>query len=207
MTSQVMLSMRKSTALWIIGILCVGMILVSTTQKVTDKRQELAQLTTDTLEEEEALRVLQAEWSYLNQPERLEKLNNQYLSLVPMTGKQFARLDNFENRAPVVTDPETPSILDPLQTTENLTPPKNTPSEQTAEQKTDETPNVDELKIVTPIAGHVFTPSLPPRKKPAITRIKKQQPKTVNKTTPTVVTPKTEKKRNINDVMRSLGVN
>lgn len=87
--------MRKTTLLWLALAVFCGAVLFHTSQKVTDGRGRLAELQTEIRAEEESLRVLQAEWSYLNQPERLEKLSRQYLNLVPMTGRQFATAEDI----------------------------------------------------------------------------------------------------------------
>lgn len=44
--------------------------------------------------EQEAIRVLRAEWSYLNQPERLQELASRYTQLQPLTAEQIG---NFED--------------------------------------------------------------------------------------------------------------
>lgn len=88
--------MRKSTLLWLFLAVFCGAVLFNTSQKVTDGKQRLARLQGDVRSEEESIRVLQAEWSYLNQPERLEKLARQYLDLIPMNGRQFAKLRDIE---------------------------------------------------------------------------------------------------------------
>ena len=49
----------------------------------------------------EALSVLDAEWAYLNRPERLRdlaQLNDESLRLVPLTAEAFARLDQVPAR-------------------------------------------------------------------------------------------------------------
>ncbi len=105
--------MRKTAMLWLVlAVLCGGM-LFQTSQRVTDGRTQLAGIEAAVRKEDEHLRVLQAEWSYLNQPDRLEKLSNQYLHLAPLKGKQFAKVADLEQRpADVVAsiDPAAPVI-------------------------------------------------------------------------------------------------
>lgn len=91
--------MYKSSALWFGLFVVCCILLFQTSQRVTDGRQKLSVLQRDLMDEEETLRVLQAEWSYLNQPERLEKLSREYLKLAPMKGQQFAKADSLPLRA------------------------------------------------------------------------------------------------------------
>jgi len=97
--------MTKMACLWFALCIVVGGFLFQTTQRVNDGRQRLAALTQSIQTEEESLRVLQAEWSYLNQPDRLEKLSREYLRLSPMKGRQFARTDSI----PLRPQPEQPA--------------------------------------------------------------------------------------------------
>lgn len=105
--------MRKTAMLWLIlAVVCGGM-LFQTSQRVTDGRAQLAGIEAAVRKEDEHLRVLQAEWSYLNQPDRLEKLSKQYLHLAPLKGKQFAKVADLEQRpVEVVAEVDTaaPSI-------------------------------------------------------------------------------------------------
>ncbi len=87
--------MRKTTFMWLALAVVASAVLFHTSQKVSDGRQHLANLQQNITTEEESIRVLQAEWSYLNQPERLEKLARQYLELTPMTGRQFAKAEDI----------------------------------------------------------------------------------------------------------------
>ena len=90
--------MRKATLFWLAMTVACGAVLFHTSQQVTDGRAALASTERELLREEESLRVLQAEWSYLNQPERLEKLARQHLELVPLNGKQFANVTDLNER-------------------------------------------------------------------------------------------------------------
>lgn len=96
--------MNKMACLWFFLSILIGAVLFQTTQRVSDGRQKLFLLTQSLQDEEETLRVLQAEWSYLNQPDRLEKLSREYLKLSPMKGRQFARADSLPLR-PVPIEP------------------------------------------------------------------------------------------------------
>ncbi|MDO8839868.1 MAG: hypothetical protein Q7V31_13155 [Parvibaculum sp.] len=44
--------------------------------------------------EREAIRVLRAEWSYLNQPERLQELAARYTALQPLTASQIVEFED-----------------------------------------------------------------------------------------------------------------
>ncbi len=57
--------------------------------RVKTQERELATLKTQIASEQEAIRVLKAEWSYLNQPERLQTLARQHLPLTPTGASQI----------------------------------------------------------------------------------------------------------------------
>jgi hypothetical protein len=90
--------MRKSALIWVMLAVISGAALFHTSQKVTDGRARLDTITARTAKESEALRVLEAEWAYLNQPGKLEKLVKQYLDLAPLKGKQFGKVEDFTAR-------------------------------------------------------------------------------------------------------------
>lgn len=106
--------MRKSTIFWFALAGICGTVLFHTSQQVTDGRSALNRLDREILREEESIRVLKAEWSYLNQPERLEKLAAQYLELVPLTGRQFARTGDITERVDEQMIAETAADMAPL---------------------------------------------------------------------------------------------
>jgi hypothetical protein len=99
------------TFLWLFLAAVCGAVLFHTSQQVTDGRNRLATLNEDVRKEDETIRVLQAEWSYLNQPDRLEKLSKEYLDLAPLKGRQFTKLSDIPDRAeaPAVADAAKPA--------------------------------------------------------------------------------------------------
>jgi hypothetical protein len=62
---------------------------------------ELVRVQRQILLERQEIRVLTAEWAYLNQPDRLAELNRNFLQLAPMTAKQLqGRVEEIALRAP-----------------------------------------------------------------------------------------------------------
>jgi cell division protein FtsL len=62
--------------------------------------QQKASLQRQIAGEEEALRVLQAEWSFLNQPDRIQELARRYLALDTPAASQIGGIDRIPFRAP-----------------------------------------------------------------------------------------------------------
>lgn len=60
-----------------------GAALLHTSQRVQQAEETLAVLRVDAQREQETMRMLRAEWEYLNRPERLERLATEFLDLVP----------------------------------------------------------------------------------------------------------------------------
>ncbi len=75
--------------------------------QVEEQEKELARIQRAIEDEREAIQVLRAEWSYLNQPERLRRLATPRLDLQPATQKQMASLERLAQRlaeaAPIET--------------------------------------------------------------------------------------------------------
>ena len=81
-----------------IGTIGVGLLalvcfaLYNGVYRVKAQERALAELQTSLAREAEAIRVLKAEWSYLNQPERLQSLARRHLSLAPTGASQITIL-------------------------------------------------------------------------------------------------------------------
>lgn len=81
-----------------------GCILFWVSQKVQEAERRQAELMSSIRNEKEGLRVLKAEWDYLNNPERLEALSAQYLNLVPASVGTMIRPDQKIPDAPLFPD-------------------------------------------------------------------------------------------------------
>lgn len=69
---------------------------------------QLTKLQSDILTEKEAIHVLKAEWSYLNNPERLALLNEKYLKYDPLEVKAIVDLVNLPQKECPAATPEVP---------------------------------------------------------------------------------------------------
>ncbi len=76
-----MKGIRLSTVVTVVAALATGMLLFTTSQKVQKAERHLAKLESEKEQTEEAIRVLRAEWDYLNRPDRLETMATRYLGM------------------------------------------------------------------------------------------------------------------------------
>lgn len=80
---------QKSTLIWMCLAAAAGTALFHTSESVHQITTQLEEAQRKIRQEQENLRVLEAEWSYLNQPERLEKLAEQLPELQPAQSRQI----------------------------------------------------------------------------------------------------------------------
>ena len=80
---------RPVTLVWIglAAVVAVSLFLVK--YKVQDLDEQLADLEAEKRATQEAIHVLEAEWTYLNRPERLEGLAKKHLELAPASPAQL----------------------------------------------------------------------------------------------------------------------
>ncbi|PZP86825.1 MAG: cell division protein FtsL [Azospirillum brasilense] len=83
------MSFRLSTLIsWVcVAIAAFGIYLVKYT--VQDVQRDVVALKTELAQERESLHLLNAEWAYLNRPERLRELSDRHLALAPMDSRQI----------------------------------------------------------------------------------------------------------------------
>lgn len=82
-----------------------GALLLHVSQNVQKSEEKLAEIEASIERERETIRVLRAEWDYLNRPERLEKLAHDFLDLAPPSPEDFvaepASLPDFAPAEPL----------------------------------------------------------------------------------------------------------
>lgn len=82
--------MRLSTIFSLLLVVATGFATYGVKYKVEGLLGRLDHLRTELAAGKNQIRVLQAEWNYLNRPDALAALNKRYLSLVPVTAKQLS---------------------------------------------------------------------------------------------------------------------
>ena len=92
--------MRRSTILWFLIATCLGVALFMVKHEVQRREEQLAELHRQILASQEAIHVLEAEWSYLNRPDRLETLVRRHLDLVPMDTRRLGSVEVLPMRLP-----------------------------------------------------------------------------------------------------------
>lgn len=98
----------KSTIVWIVVSCAASGILYQTSYKAQEQERELGRLNRAIIAEQEAIQVLKAEWAYLNDPTRLEKLSAEHLLLQATGAAQIATLADLPAKDPNQPPPFTP---------------------------------------------------------------------------------------------------
>lgn len=84
------MNLRVLIHMVLFAVLAIGVYLVK--YSVQDVQREVAGLKTELATEKESLHLLSAEWAYLNRPDRLRKLADRHLDLVPLDSRQIDRV-------------------------------------------------------------------------------------------------------------------
>lgn len=85
--------MKQTLLRYALVLICValsGWVLFYTSQRVQKARGELAKIEREISSEKTRLDVLEGEWSYLNNPQRLEELSAKLLDLRPPSARDPA---------------------------------------------------------------------------------------------------------------------
>jgi hypothetical protein len=91
---------RLGTFIWLAILTMIGVGLYQVELGVLAKESELKQINRQIDANREATHVLEAEWSYLNDPTRLADLARRYTDLAPATPTQIAGFDRLLPRPP-----------------------------------------------------------------------------------------------------------
>lgn len=90
--------MRHTTLLFLLFAGALSVVLFSVKYQVQDLEQEMVDLNESIINERRSIRVLQAEWSYLNDPERLAVLSERYLGMKPVDPARMVSISDFSRQ-------------------------------------------------------------------------------------------------------------
>lgn len=92
----------------VISVALLGLVsfeLYNGVHRVKAQAEQLQSLKAEIAKENEAIRVLKAEWTYLNQPDRLQDLSRRHLALAPTGASQIVVLTSLPVRDGVAGAP------------------------------------------------------------------------------------------------------
>jgi len=103
---------RRSTLFWLLAAILIGCGLYQLKYEVQAKEERLARLNRQIQLEQEAIHVLNAEWAFLNRPDRIADLANRHLELSQVVPAQFGRVATIPERSliPVVAEADVPVV-------------------------------------------------------------------------------------------------
>jgi cell division protein FtsL len=90
--------MRQTTVLFVLLAGALSLALFSVKYQVQDLEGELVDLNRSIKVEQQAIRVLKAEWSHLNNPERLRGLAERHLGLDQVRPEQMQTVQNVSGK-------------------------------------------------------------------------------------------------------------
>lgn len=89
---------KRGTLVWMALAIAAGIGLFLLKYEVSAMEDRLAQIQRDTKSDLAAIHVLRAEWSYLNQPARLDDLGRRLLLLEPVSSNQSVTVNDIPFR-------------------------------------------------------------------------------------------------------------
>ena len=103
---------RLTTLIWLALASLAGIGLFQVKYRVQSLEQDLGQINRQILHDQEAIHVLGAEWSLLNEPARIADMSRRHLELTPFTAAQLAHFADLPDRiAPPPAAPGDPTIV------------------------------------------------------------------------------------------------
>jgi hypothetical protein len=111
---------RPGTIVWFCIVVAVGYAMFQVKYEVMQQEQTLASINKQITEDREQIRVLDAEWTYLTRPARLQQLSDRFLHLQGMNSAQIVSLAAVPMRENAITPPGTsepaPTLPTPIAT-------------------------------------------------------------------------------------------
>lgn len=156
---------RLVTMLWMVLVLGGGVGLYLLKHEVQAMEAKLSETRRQTYADQQAIHVLKAEWTYLNDPVRLKALAERHLGMEPMSATQVAMISDLPRReaaGPYVPMPSGDPLPAPLAKSQPTPMPVPVPAPA----------NLDKPKMV---------PAAAQAPRPAVQLVPGQQPKMLQK--------------------------
>lgn len=103
---------RVGPLFWLGLVAASGFATYSVKYFVQGVDDQLQRVQKQTIAEQQEIRVLAAQWTYENQPERLADLNQRFLHLAPISAKQLQqRIADIPSRAPDAVPAAPPAVV------------------------------------------------------------------------------------------------
>lgn len=91
--------MPRGLVLWVIVMSAIGWGVYQLKYQVQTLEAQLARTNREIVAEQDAIHVLKAEWSYLNQPRQISEMAKKFLEVAPIGPRQMATLSMIPSRA------------------------------------------------------------------------------------------------------------
>ncbi len=107
--------LRFLNTILMVGVLIAAYFVYALEHQRRGVERQIAQLKLRIEEERETAKLLEAEWSLLTRPDRIERLAKKHLQLAPVDPQQFIRESDLTLRVPAeaIVVPGTPG-MDPI---------------------------------------------------------------------------------------------
>lgn len=87
------MSLRLNTIICFVCFAIAAYALYMVKFSVQNLQRDVAQTSAQLAQEKESLHLLNAEWAYLNRPDRLRRLSDSHLTMVPLDSKRMENMD------------------------------------------------------------------------------------------------------------------
>ena len=92
--------LRAFNACLVVAVLCAAYVLYSLEHSIRGVERHITRTNAALTNEKETIGLLNAEWSSLIRPERLQRLAEQHLDLRRISPDQFVKIDELADRVP-----------------------------------------------------------------------------------------------------------
>ncbi len=102
--------MTRFAITWLMAVIVAALGLFYVSHRVELLESELNREQRAIVQHQEAIHVLEAEWSYLNRPERIADLARRHLALIPLSADRVVSIQDLPQRPEPGTESSVPGL-------------------------------------------------------------------------------------------------